>query len=125
MLIGFIFFSCKKEDLLDNVSIIPSEYDRFDNHYVTAEVVRQVACDMVSFDIVIHMELLPDRIRDNIDKYKVRIETPFGEKRIADRYDQQWVKSMCDTINEYKVSLYQSVPERESNPFVFTFRTNK
>jgi len=122
---SLLLISCEKEDVFEGVTLAPNKYEISEDRYVTVKNVGQIDCTTIGFDIIIHTELLPKEVKDNLDDFEVRIEDSSGKKLKATRFTDQWVAAKCDTVNEYKVTLYRKSPESETRPYEFQFRTIK
>jgi hypothetical protein len=123
VLVSILFASCKKENLLDEVVLIPQKKDWQNLEYVTVNNIRQVHCWSVQFDIVLHTDLMPDSIIQNFEDYRVVISRD-GLEKIADSYKDQIMSVYCNEITIVEVFLYNSKTKNSTRSRYFSVRTS-
>jgi len=125
--IGALLFaslvSCEKEDSLKDLELPPNEFENSTLEFITVENVRQGNCDKVFVDIVVHFELFPDTISNNLSGYVPKIIDPFGKEFFAKRYKGQDISTICRKECTFQISFYHYKTKKETKPFTFTYTT--
>lgn len=120
----FVFLvSCEKEDALKEVELAPNEFENSTLEFITVENVRQQDCNNIRIDIVVHKELFPDSIKNNLTEYRAKIIDPYGKEFLAEREKGQLINAICKKECTYQVSYYHYKTEKETKPFTFTYTT--
>lgn len=123
MILLFMLGGCKKDNDLEDIYLTQKVSNISKEQYVIAKNISQIDCTTIKFEVEIQEDILPDKIKDNIDDYQVRFEDPFGKMIVVSDYNNQWAAAKCDEESEYKIMLYKKETREYTYPYIFTFRT--
>ena len=111
-IVALIVFSCKKENELEDSTLGFNPYENPVLPFVTVGQSRAVSADIVSLDLIIHF----DRIPDNVDTRTIQqgIIDPRGDTIVTAKEKNIFVYKNINGPSTYRIGLFDTEQKRIS-----------